>query len=135
MLLRGASHDPGERRLSVFPAVPKGWRNAAFRGLRGEGGFAVSAAMRDGAFAFVEVESLAGRPFVLDIPDTDGDVTVLGSGEAVEVAGKRSGGRRIFTVTLPKGSRIALVSKKYLDEGGKLVVGPVSAIEGEKAVK
>jgi alpha-L-fucosidase 2 len=43
MLLQGDG-----RRLRLFPALPSTWREASFRDLRAEGGFVVSAEVRDG---------------------------------------------------------------------------------------
>jgi len=49
-------------RIRVFPAVPAEWKEAAFRDLRAEGAFLVSAARRDGKTRWVRIKSLAGEP-------------------------------------------------------------------------
>ena len=48
--------------IRVFPAVPNEWKTAAYRHLRAEGAFLVSAIRRDGTTAWVRIESLAGEP-------------------------------------------------------------------------
>ena len=59
--------------LRVFPAVPAGWKDAAFHDLRAEGAFLVSAVRRGGRTALVRVHSLAGEPARLrvDMPDAE----------------------------------------------------------------
>jgi hypothetical protein len=52
--------------LRIFPAVPKAWPDLAFRTLRGEGGFLVSAVRRDSRLQWLEVTSLAGEPCVVE---------------------------------------------------------------------
>jgi len=51
--------------LRVFPAVPAAWQEAAFRDLRAEGGFLVSAVRRRGRTVLVNVVSLAGEQATL----------------------------------------------------------------------
>jgi len=51
--------------LRVFPAVPSTWRNLVFRHLRAEGAFLVSACRRNGQTAWIQVESLAGEPCIV----------------------------------------------------------------------
>lgn len=48
--------------IRVFPACPPAWGDAAFHDLRAEGGFAVSAARKNGTTQFVRLRSLAGEP-------------------------------------------------------------------------
>ncbi len=48
--------------LRVFAAVPETWKDVTFHRLRGEGGFLVSAARREGRTQWVRIESLAGEP-------------------------------------------------------------------------
>jgi alpha-L-fucosidase 2 len=47
--------------IRVFPAIPHHWRDAAFRYLRAEGAFLVSAELRDGRVQWVEIISEAGQ--------------------------------------------------------------------------
>lgn len=55
--------------VRVFPAVPSHWRDAQFFRLRAEGGFLVSALRRNGQTAWVVVESQAGSPLAVKVPD------------------------------------------------------------------
>jgi hypothetical protein len=57
--------------IRVFPAVPDEWKDAAFRDLRTEGAFLVSAARKDGKTKWVKIKSLAGEPCVVK-PNFDG---------------------------------------------------------------
>ena len=59
-LLQSVAPRPGEPEvIAVFPAWPKAW-DACFR-LLARGGFLVSSAIRNGAVAFVDVESRRGE--------------------------------------------------------------------------
>jgi hypothetical protein len=49
-------------KIRVFPGVPDAWKDVAFRDLRAEGAFLVSAARKDGKTQWVRVKSLAGEP-------------------------------------------------------------------------
>lgn len=57
--------------LRVFPASPQKWSDIAFKDLRGQGAFLVSAKKLSGETKFISVESLVGTPCVVqtDIPD------------------------------------------------------------------
>jgi alpha-L-fucosidase 2 len=46
-------------RIRVFPAMPPGWKDAAFSTLRADGGFLVSGVWRDGAPLWIRVEATA----------------------------------------------------------------------------
>ncbi len=46
--------------IVIFPAVPPGWKNAAFTTLRAQGGFLVSAERKNGATARVEIVAERG---------------------------------------------------------------------------
>jgi hypothetical protein len=48
--------------IRVFPAVPTTWKNAVFHNFRTEGGFLVSAGLKDGKTSWVRIKSLAGEP-------------------------------------------------------------------------
>ena len=72
--------------IEVFPAVPKAWKNAAFRTLRAQGAFLVSAERRDGTTTRVEIIAEKGgtcrlnSPFTgkeLVLPMTPGQRTIL----------------------------------------------------------
>ncbi|MDR1925829.1 MAG: hypothetical protein LBQ66_15795, partial [Planctomycetaceae bacterium] len=57
--------------IRVFPAVPDEWKDAAFRDLRTEGAFLVTAARKDGKTKWVKIKSLAGEPCIVK-PNFDG---------------------------------------------------------------
>ena len=57
------------RKIRIFPAVPEEWKEATFRDLRAEGGFLVSAARHNGQTAWVRIQSEAGEPCILKVPD------------------------------------------------------------------
>jgi alpha-L-fucosidase 2 len=59
-------------RIRVFPAMPAAWRESSFENLRAEGGFAVSADLRDGRTARVTVRATVAQPLRLKNP-FDGD--------------------------------------------------------------
>src|SRR5947207_10650117 len=48
--------------LRVFPAMPSGWKSAAFDRLRADGAFLVSGVRANGRTAWVRIASLAGAP-------------------------------------------------------------------------
>ncbi len=51
--------------IRVFPAMPLRWKSFAFKNLRTEGAFLVSAMRENGITQFVEIESLAGEPCLI----------------------------------------------------------------------
>jgi len=81
-LLQSNPPAPGEDAvLHVFPAWPKEW--SASYTLLARGGFLVSASIRDGRAAFVELESQAGAECRLRNP-FDGEATLYREGAATE---------------------------------------------------
>ena len=91
-------------KVRVFPAVPTGWKQSSFRDLRAEGGFLVSGAREEGKTGWVSIESLAGEPLVLKVPDWTGPLEIV-SGPKPEVLEARPGE---YTIPLKKGERITL---------------------------
>ena len=58
--------------VRVFPAVPTSWKDASFRDLRAEGGFAVSAERKAGRIASVQIKASVDRQgFVVEMPPAD----------------------------------------------------------------
>ena len=53
-------------KIRIFPAVSEEWDEAVFEDLRAEGGFLVSASRKDGATNWIQVESLAGEPCIIE---------------------------------------------------------------------
>jgi len=74
--------------IRVFPAMPKEWRDAAFR-LRAVGAFLVTGEMRKGEIQPYVVESLAGVECRTDAPWSEVTVKDLGSGAIATRASRR----------------------------------------------
>jgi hypothetical protein len=91
-------------KVRVFPAVPTAWKQAAFRDLRAQGAFLVSAAREDGKTAWVSIESLAGEPLVLKVPDWSGPLEAV-SGQQQKLMESAPGE---YTIPLQKGERVTL---------------------------
>jgi len=107
-LLYSAPENPeGDPMLSVFNRWPDDW-DGAFT-LLARGAFLVSAAHRDGAIPFVEIESQAGNPCVIRNPWPGKTVTLYRNGsKAEDVSGERltfSTGTHEMIVLVPQGSK------------------------------
>lgn len=102
-------------KIRVFPAVPDAWRDIAFRDLRTEGAFLVSAVRKGGKTTFIRIKSLAGEPcrLVTDMPDP--------KGEGVEIRKARAGE---YTLFLKKGQTALLTPAGTQAD---LTVAPVKA--------
>ena len=90
--------------LRVFPAAPKLWGDVAFKDLRGQGAFLVSAKKQAGVTQFVMVKSLIGSPCVVwtDIPNPK--ITIDGSPADFKVREDGS-----YEVPLKKGETVIFV--------------------------
>jgi len=86
--------------LRVFPSIPEHWRDVAFRSLRAEGAFQVSAIRRDGRTVWVKIVAGAERRVRLKAPFDGRPVTVVGAELVRE--GKH------FLGTLRKGQEVVL---------------------------
>lgn len=64
MLLDMLIQSWGEK-IRIFPGVADEWKQAVFYKLRAEGGFVVSANRKNGSTEWIEIESLAGEPCIL----------------------------------------------------------------------
>lgn len=101
MLLQSWSPTPGKRDTEVirlFPATPWRWHEAAFYGLRAEGGSQISAKRENNATTWFKV--VAGRDGIVRIKDNFGGREPAWSQDGV----KKSGG--IFEISLKKGQAI-----------------------------
>jgi len=65
--------------IRVFPAVPASWRNIGFRGLRAEGAFVVSATLKDGNVAIIQITSEKGGKLRLQNPFRGAPFVVQGA--------------------------------------------------------
>ncbi len=68
--------------LRVFPAVPAGWQDVSFSGIRTEGALLVSAQRQGGVTAWVQLTSEAGAPIRLANPWGDDPVAIRQDGVA-----------------------------------------------------
>src|SRR5216110_1263601 len=91
--------------LRVFPAVPSAWADAAFDRLRADGAFLVSGVRRDGRTAWVRIESIAGEPCRLIVPDWDSAIVRAHVGPAPKVTKGAAGD---YEIELPKGASVVL---------------------------
>ena len=81
-------------RVRIFPAVPECLgANCAFRQLRAEGAFLVSAERRAGKTAYVQIESLAGQPCA---------ITLYDSGDSETLKLKDSAGKSVMAKRIAK---------------------------------
>lgn len=61
-------------KIRVFPAMPDAWKDASFTRFSAQGGFKVSAVYEGGRTTWIEIESLAGEPCVVE---TDMDLAEI----------------------------------------------------------
>ncbi|MGV3722289.1 MAG: glycosyl hydrolase family 95 catalytic domain-containing protein, partial [Actinomycetota bacterium] len=72
--------------LRIFPAIPRTWTEAAFRGIRAEGAFLVDAELKGGLVAAVRFHSEAGATLRLQNPWVEAPVAIRRDGGAPEHA-------------------------------------------------
>jgi alpha-L-fucosidase 2 len=79
--------------IRLFPAVPAGWQDVAFRRLRAEGAFVISAERQAGRTTRVEILAEVGGPCCLENPFAGASYEVQGlEAEAV----RRDGADLVF---------------------------------------
>jgi len=101
MLLQSWSPTPGRRDtevLRIFPAMPRAWPDAAFRDLRAEGGYRVSARREEGATTWLRV--VATQEGVVRIRDNFGRRTPQWSLKSVRRVGNA------YEIRLAKGQTL-----------------------------
>ncbi len=79
--------------VRIFPAIPRRWRDVAFRDLRCEGAWRVSAERRDGRTLMVTVRAGVDRELVLSDP-FDGAEVIMTGAELCREAGRFEGALR-----------------------------------------
>lgn len=67
-------------KIRIFPAVPDQWKDVAFKNLRTERAFLISALRKDGQTKWVSIKSLTGSSCIIH-PDINGVVKIKGSSE------------------------------------------------------
>lgn len=65
-------------KIRIFPGVSREWKQAVFHKLRAEGGFIISANRKNGSTEWIEIESLAGEPCILQ-HGFNGDYKISGA--------------------------------------------------------
>jgi len=116
-------------RIHVFPGTPDEWANAAFRHLRTQGAFLVSAKKEKTVTQFVAVESLVGSPCVIN-PGIENPILYI---EGKKVSDKKLGkpdDNGFYTIDLKKGdcAIFAVLPLKEID----LSIRPIVKEEKDK---
>ena len=111
--------------LRVFPAAPKNWADVAFKDLRGQGAFLVSARKQAGVTQFVTVKSLIGSPCVVwtDIPNPK--ITIDGSPATIN--SRADGG---YEVPLKQGETVTFAPVAF--EQVDLTIKPIPVAEANR---
>ena len=91
--------------IRVFPAIPKAWNDVSFYDLRAEGAFLVSAVRSGGKTVWIRIESLAGEPCHIRIPDWKDAVVCASTGAEPHLTKDGPGN---FTLELVKGASVVL---------------------------
>jgi len=91
-------------KIRVFPAVPDDWKEASFANLLAQGGFLVSASLKEGKTEWVSIESQAGQACTLKVPGWI-DAKQISKGKKIAIA-KIANGE--FSIALEKGQKIVL---------------------------
>jgi alpha-L-fucosidase 2 len=74
--------------IELLPALPEGWPEGSFRGLRARGGFEVAATWTGGELSGVELKSDLGRTATLRLGPGDWEVRVAGGDGALFATGR-----------------------------------------------
>ena len=115
-------------RICVFPAVPEQWPDVAFRNLRTQGAFLVSAKKKAGVTQFVTVESLVGSPCFVqtDIPKPKIYINGI-AGDKQQIRQRESG---VYEVVINRGDRVAFTPVE-LDEAD-LTIEPIPVSKADR---
>lgn len=97
--------------IRVFPALPSGWKDVAFKQLRTDGAFIVSAVKTEGLTRWVEVESLAGGICVIK-PGLNGVVKTKGNKITIENTAHGT-----YRLQMRKGDKVTL----YVNDSDLLI--------------
>ncbi len=118
----------GGGKIQVFRGTPKEWADVAFKDLRTQGAFLVSAKRKAGVTQFVTVKSLAGSPCVIhvDIPNA----RVYINGAAAANGQVRKDGEGYYEIQLAEGGTASL-TRLALDKTN-LTIEPNPVPEAER---
>ncbi|MRT93811.1 hypothetical protein EMN46_12750 [Ancylomarina sp. 16SWW S1-10-2] len=106
-------------KIRIFPATPNDWKEASFSDLLAQGGFLVSASLKNGKTDWVSIESQAGQPCTVKIPGWTNAIQIS-KGKKVAITKIEDGE---FKIDLAKGQKIVLSS------GAKNIKAVVRAVE------
>ncbi|MBU2877945.1 MULTISPECIES: glycosyl hydrolase family 95 catalytic domain-containing protein [Aliiglaciecola] len=99
-------------KIRVFPASPAHWQELAFYQLRTQGAFLVSASKQQGITQFVEVQSLAGKPLVIQTDIDNPKIYIQGKLANETQAFRDDSG--FYQIKLSKGER-AILTKANIE--------------------
>ena len=115
-------------KLRVFHGTPKIWADVAFKDLRTQGAFLVSAKKKAGVTQFVTVESLVGSPCVVQIDIPNPKIYINGTAASKEQA--RRTDQSYYEIKLAKGETATFTPVEL--EKTDLKVEPIPVSEADR---
>jgi hypothetical protein len=110
-------------KIRVLPGVPAAWTEIAFRDLRAQGAFLVSAVRKGGTLQFIRIQSLAGEPCVVVTDMTNPGIQSGSPGDTVTMSAPGE-----YTVNMQKGDTVVLTSG---GASADTTIAPVAAQAGK----
>ena len=110
--------------IRIFPAVPEEWKELAFKDLRTEGAFLVSASRKAGQTQWVHLKSLAGEPCKIR-PSIHGEISIVINRKTVQKIVNKD---EIIEIELNKGEEAFIFPGIKVPD---LAINPVHINEGE----
>lgn len=92
-------------KLRIFPAMPDNWKEGAFRDLRAQGGFLVSASRKNGKTQFIRITALSGETCVIK---TDMNSPVVYNDDNASL--KKQAGDE-YTLTIARNKTVYIIEK------------------------
>ncbi|SMP69354.1 hypothetical protein SAMN06265222_11211 [Neorhodopirellula lusitana] len=114
-------------KIRVFPAVPDQWGDVAFRNLRTQGAFLVTAKKIKGATEFVSLSSEAGAPCVVQVDIPEPNIYINGNPSSAENVKQTEAG--FYTVSLAAGDTATFTRQNLEDTD--LSVSPIPISESD----
>jgi hypothetical protein len=93
-------------KIRIFPAIPSHWEHASFADFLAQGGFLVSASLKNKKVGWVSIESQAGQPCTIKVPSWN-QVVQISKGRKIAIT-KIADGE--FSIDLKKDEKIILAS-------------------------